>query len=144
MSGREPWRDLLVRLTRGRWGRRQGWPAVPVLDRPWQDTISDERFGWRTRAANLDNSHDFVFAVDYQLCRRCRLGWVEHPYTLPDYQRRGLARAGLVRLRTEHPGLSWHTLGGHSEAPSFWAAVGVDVPGGYQPRDVCPHVTSGA
>jgi hypothetical protein len=85
-----------------------------------------------------------VFEVDYQICPRCRLGWVEQPHTPPRYQRRGLARAGLAALRAEHPGLSWHTLGGYiNDSPDFWDTVGVDVPGGYQPREVCPHVTTG-
>lgn len=143
VSGREPWRDLLKWLTRGRWGVRHGWPVVPVLNTPWQDTISAERSGWRTRGARLDGG-EFAFAVDYQVCSTCRLGWVEQPYTLPDYERRGLASAGLAALRVEHPGLSWHTLGGHfRESRPFWAAVGADVPGGYQQRGVCEHVKAG-
>jgi hypothetical protein len=93
---------------------------ISSAERSAGDARGKERAGYSNVAG---------FAVDYQLCRRCRPGWVEHPYTLPDHQRRGLARAGLVRLRTEHPGPSWPTLGGHSEAPSFWAAVGVDAPG---------------
>jgi hypothetical protein len=85
-----------------------------------------------------------VFAVDYQICRRCRRGWVEQPYTVERYQRCGLASAGLAALRADHPGLSWHTLGGHRHASRpFWAAAGTGVPGGYQQRDVCAHVTTG-
>ncbi|MEV6868426.1 hypothetical protein AB0M44_46535 [Streptosporangium subroseum] len=72
---------------------------------PWQDTISGERTGWRIRAANLNE--EFAFAVDYQICR-CGLGWVEHPHTLPQYQRCGLAGAGLAALRAENPGLLAH------------------------------------
>ncbi len=52
-SGREPGRDAIRWLSRGRWGRRTGWPVVPRLDSPWQDTISGERTGWRQRAAYL-------------------------------------------------------------------------------------------
>jgi hypothetical protein len=95
-SGREPWRDAVGWLSRGRYGRRTGWPRVPRLGTPWQDTISGERRGWRQRAAYLDG-HE-VFAVDYQVCRRCRLGWVEQPYTVERYQRCGLASAGLAAL----------------------------------------------
>jgi hypothetical protein len=139
-SGREPWREVLLRISRGRLGARRGWPVVPLLGTPWQDTISGERPGWRTRAANLDD-HSFVFAVDYRVCGICRIGWVEQPYTNPRFQRCGLAGAGLVALRLEHPGLSWHTLGGHfRESRPFWAAVGAEVPGGYQQRRVCQHV----
>jgi hypothetical protein len=141
-SGREPWREFWQWISRGCLGRRTGWPAVPRLPTPWQDTVSAERIGWRQRAANLDG--DFAFAVDYQVCVRCGLGWVEQPYTLPQYQRCGLATAGLAALRAKYPGLEWHTLGGHiDDSPAFWAAVGADVPGGYQQRDVCPHVASG-
>ncbi|MET8160712.1 hypothetical protein ABZT47_30505 [Sphaerisporangium sp. NPDC005289] len=139
-SGREPWRELLHWVSRGRLGQRRGWPIVPLLGTPWQDTVSAERTGWRRRAAYLDG--ESVFAVDYRLCRRCALGWVEHPYTVPRYQRCGLATAGLAALRREHPRLSWHTLGGHfRESRPFWAAVGAGVQGGYQQRRVCPHVT---
>lgn len=154
-SGREPWRELLLWLTRGRWGRRRTWPVVPRLGTPWQDTVSAERPGWRTRAANLPRQlthggddaafdDDFAFAVDYQICRQCHLGWVEQPYTQPALQRRGLARAGLDALRAEHPGFAWHTLGGHiNGSPPFWDTVGSGVAGGYRPRDVCQHITAG-
>ncbi|MCK9921167.1 hypothetical protein MXD61_04465 [Frankia sp. AgPm24] len=55
-----------------------------------------------------------------------------------------MASAGLAALRADHPGLSWHTLGGHARSSQpFWAAVSTDVPGGYEQRDVCPHVTTG-
>ncbi|MEV7011983.1 hypothetical protein [Streptosporangium sp. NPDC051022] len=141
-SGRQPWREVLQWITGGRLGRRRGWPVVPVLGTPWQDTVSPERTGWRCRAAYLDG--ESAFAVDYRICRRCRLAWVEHPYTPPPYQRCGLARAGLAALRTENPGLSWHTLGGHfRDSRPFWAAVGADVPGGYQQRPLCAHVDAG-
>lgn len=141
-SGREPWRELLQWITRGRLGRRRGWPVVPVLGTPWQDTISAERTGWRSRAAYLNGKS--AVGVDYRICRRCRLGWVEHPYTPPRYRRCGLARAGLAALRTENPDLSWHTLGGHfRDSRPFWAAVGADVPGGYRQRPLCAHIDAG-
>lgn len=104
--------------------------------------MSGERPGWRERSATLDGQT--VFAVDYQVCRRCRLGWVEQPYTDPYVQRCGLAGAGLAALRIEHPGLSWHTLGGHfSDSRAFWTAVGTGVPGGYERRPLCSHVRPG-
>lgn len=56
----------------------------------------------------------------------------------------GLASAGLAALRAEYPGLEWHTLGGHfNDSRAFWAAVGADVPGGYQQRAVCAHISPG-
>jgi hypothetical protein len=132
------------------------WPKVPRLSTPWQDTISGERFGWRQRAANLadpaNREGEFVFAVDYQVCRWCGLGWVELPYTIPRYQRTGLASAGLAALREEFPGLVWHTLGGHlgesrgghlGESRQFWSAVGAWLPGGYHQRELCKHVRPG-
>ncbi|MFC0861691.1 hypothetical protein ACFHYQ_05200 [Sphaerimonospora cavernae] len=141
-SGRQPWGETLRWITGGRLGRRHGWPIVPRLSTPWQDTISAERIGWRMRAANLNG--EFAFAVDYQICGRCRLGWVEQPHTLPRYQRCGLASAGLAALRAENPGLAWHTLGGHfTDSRPFWSTVGTDVPGGYQQRPPCPHISTG-
>lgn len=60
------------------------------------------------------------------------------------YQRCGLATVGLEALCHEHPGLSWHTLGGHfQDSRSFWAAAGAGVPGSYQQRETCPHVPEG-
>jgi hypothetical protein len=141
-SGREPARAVLKWVTRGRLGRQRGWPVVPKLGTPWQDTVSAERPGWRERAAYLHG--EVVFAVDYQVCRRCGLGWVEQPYTEPEYQRCGLAAAGLAAMRAEYPGLEWHTLGGHfRDSEPFWLAVGAGVPGGYQQRDMCPHQGAG-
>ena len=47
-------------------------------------------------------------------------------------------------LRAEYPGLEWHTLGGHvDESRAFWAKVGTGVPGGYQKRGVCSHISQG-
>jgi hypothetical protein len=84
-----------------------------------------------------------VFAVDYRICRRCRSGWVEQPYTCPQYERCGLASAGLAALRCELPGLSWHTLGGHlRESRPFWNAVGATVAGGYRQHPLCQHLSS--
>lgn len=134
----------------GSWRAALRWIGDAVLNRPpesqvafgWGDTASQERPGWRERAAHLDGN--IVFAVDYQPCRRCGLAWVEQPYTDPLYQRCGLARAGLAALRTEHSGLSWHTLGGHlTESHAFWAAVGANVPGGYRQRHLCSHIRLG-
>ncbi|MFI0451932.1 hypothetical protein [Actinomadura sp. 6N118] len=142
VSGREPWREILRWVSRGRLGRRRGWPVVPVLETPWQDTVSAERPGWRERAARLEGEVEFAFAVDYQICRRCCMGWVEQPYTLPEYQRCGLASAGLAALRQEYPGLAWHTLGGHFvDSRPFWDAVGGGVPGGYRQHALCRHVS---
>lgn len=141
-SGREPWREFLQWISRGRLGRRTGRPVVPRLSSPWQDTVSAERTGWRQLAANLNG--ESAFEVDYQVCLRCGLGWVEQPFTLPQYQRCGLASAGLAALRARYPGLEWHTLGDHIDgSPAFWDAADADVPGGYQQRGVCPHVTPG-
>lgn len=128
-------------VTRGRLGRHRVWLPTPRLGTPWEDTACFERAEWRTRAAYVDDTGEPVFEIDYRVCRRCGLGWVELPYTLPPYQRRGLAAAGLDALRQEHPGVSWHTLGGHErDARSFWTAAGQDVPGHYQQRDVCRHI----
>lgn len=138
VPGMKPTQSVLRWLTRGRLGRERDRPAVPRLGTPWQDTVSSERTGWRERAAYLGGEQ--VFAVDYQVCRRCGLGWVEQPYTVEDYQRCGLAAAGLAALRVEYPGLEWHTLGGHfRESEPFWDAVGAGVSGGYRKRHVCSH-----
>lgn len=146
VSSREPLRAFLNLVTRGRVGRRvgrrDGRPSAARLGTPWQDTISGERTGWRQRTAWLGGEE--VFGVDYQICRRCRLGWVEQPYTDEEYQRCGLASAALRALRIEHPGLSWHTLGGHfRDSEPFWSVVGINVPGGYEQREVCPHRRAG-
>jgi hypothetical protein len=138
VSGRGPWRAAL------RWinGAMFNQPSEAFVASGWCDSASQERPGWRERAAHLD--HQTVFAVAYQPCRRCGLAWVEQPYTDPLYQRCGLAGAGLAALRIEHPRLSWHTLGGHlTESQAFWAAVGADVCGGYRQRQLCSHVRLG-
>ena len=98
-------RDFLRWISRGRMGRPRGWPDFRILiDFGWQDTVAPERHGWRCRAAVVDG--ETVFGVDYRICRRCRLGWVEGPHTDEPYLRRGLASTGLTALRGELPGLS--------------------------------------
>lgn len=143
VCGREPWRQALLWISRGRFGRHQAGAVIQTrLSTPWRDTPSWERGGWRTRAAYLDG--DEAFAVDYRTCSRCRLGWVEWPYTSPEYQRCGLASAGLAAVRAENPGLSWSTMGGHErDSRAFWDAAGEGVPGAYRQRDLCEHVTPG-
>jgi GNAT superfamily N-acetyltransferase len=137
-------RAVLRWVTGSRFGQHRAWSSTPRLGTPWEDTACVERADWRTRAAYLDDTDEPVFEIDYRVCRRCRLGWVELPFTLPAYQRRGLATAALAALRTEHPSVSWHTLGGHErDAVPFWTAAGQGVPGGYRQRDRCPHVTVG-
>jgi hypothetical protein len=64
----------------------------------WQDVSSYERPGWRARGAYVAGSSEPVFEIDYEVCQRCGIGWVEQPYTLPAFQRRGLASAGLASL----------------------------------------------
>jgi hypothetical protein len=119
-SGKHPIRSLLVKVSGGRLGRIHGWPVIPDLGAPWQDTISAERLGWRMRSAHTAGAR-FAFAVDYQIYRRCHLGWVEMPHTDPRYQGCRIAAAGLAALRSENPGLSWHTLGGHfTSTRGFW------------------------
>lgn len=83
-----------------------------------------------------------VFGVDYQICRRCRLGWVEEPYTEPRYQRHGIAVTALAALRVENPGIAWHTAGGHL-AGEFWQAAGDGISGAYRQRGPCAHVALG-
>ena len=138
--GGQRYRSLLRHLSGGRRGKRKGPPEIITLATPWQDTASwDRGDDWRTRSANLDG--DEAFGVDYCVCRRCRLGWVEQPHTLPQYKRCGLASAALAQLRAEHPGYTWHTAGGHErDARPFWDAAGQGVSGGYRQARLCEHV----
>jgi hypothetical protein len=78
---------------------------------------------------------DDASGIDYNLCLRCRAGWVEQSFTCPPYQRCGLASAALAQLGTEHPGYAWYTLGEHEHpARQFWNEVGAAVPGGQASR----------
>ena len=141
VSGRTPLRSALYHLTRGRIDRRPR-PTVgelPTVSAPWQDTVSGRYFGWRCRQANLNG--DLVFVVEYVVCPYCNIGWVDKPYTVEEYQRRGLAAAGFATLRNEHPGAAWYTGSGHlGDSRPFWSAVGEGVEGAYRPREMCEHV----
>ncbi|MFI9561567.1 M28 family peptidase [Nonomuraea endophytica] len=97
---RDLWHELLYRPSGRRLYRRYRTPARLPRDAPWTDTPSEARHTWRTRAAYL--AGEFAFGVDYQVCRICKLGWVEDPYTLPKFQRCGLARAALAALRGDY------------------------------------------
>ena len=61
------------------------------------------------------------------------------------HQRCGLAAAALAALRSEYPGLEWHTHGGHfRDVEPFWSAVGTIFGRGYTRRGaICPHRTAG-
>ncbi|UQU67523.1 hypothetical protein COUCH_15165 [Couchioplanes caeruleus] len=79
--------------------------------------------------------------MEYIVCPRCRIGWVDKPYTIERYQHSGLAAAAHRALRAEHPSVAWHTGSGHvSSSKAFWVKVGDGVEGGYLPRKFCPHV----
>jgi hypothetical protein len=115
---------------------QDGVPPRPWVDRP---AGAYEREGWRIRAAYLDS--DVAFEAEYVVCEQCSIGWVESPYTYPGYERRGPASAALRSIRQAHPGLEWHTAGGHfREARPFWSSVGADVPGGYTQQERCHHI----
>ena len=135
---RDRLRRAVIWASQGRFGRRSTWPSVPALEIGWQDNPSDRGMSWRERAAYLNSQP--VFEVDYQVCCRCRAGWVEEPWTEDRYTRCGLAAAGLAALRTEHPGFSWYTAGGHMpDSEPFWRAVAAGVPGAYQHHEICAH-----
>lgn len=69
-------------------------------------------------------------------------GVEEQPLTAPRHQRSRLATAGLAALRSEHPSLKRHTLGGHILGSlEFWVAVEEGVPSGYQQQPPCPHAS---
>jgi hypothetical protein len=140
--GREPIWTVIYDLTRGLIDRRPRYTTgqLPTLNSPWQDTDSGRYFRWRCRQANLHGGQAFV--VEYVVCPRCRVGWVDKPYTIERYQRGGLATAALRALRAEHPGMAWHTGSGHMRSSkAFWAAVGAGVEGAYRQRELCIHVS---
>jgi hypothetical protein len=131
-------RSVLERLKSRLWDLLEKGLEIEQPTAGWLDAWSRNRPSWRVRAAHLHG--DEIFGVDYNTCRRCRLGWVEEPAAPEPYRRCGLARAALAALRSENPGLQWHTLGGHlSDAVPFWEAAAVGVPGGYTKHSICPH-----
>lgn len=62
VSGRQGWREALRWISRGRLGRRTGWPSVPQLDTPWRDTVSAER----SRCPALPVRRVFAWFGDYE------------------------------------------------------------------------------
>jgi hypothetical protein len=77
------WRD---------WIRRWAYPEFYCFDRPaapprsWLDRPAGhyERTGWRIRAAYVGS--DLAFEVEYVVCDRCEIGWVESPYSYEGYK----------------------------------------------------------
>jgi hypothetical protein len=138
---RTPFQTVLNWLSKGRLGHAQWHPEVAEgLSTPWRDTPAYGRPQWRERAAYLGEEE--VFAVDYIVCARCSTGWVEAPYTHDDYTRCGLATAGLAAIRSDYPQFTWHTAGGHfRDSEAFWSANGHDVPGAYEQRPRCAHLS---
>jgi hypothetical protein len=82
--------------------------------------------------------------LDYRICRRCKLGWIESPYTPPRYQRCGLASAAWPRCDVSIlccRGTPWAaTSAHHARSELGWAPV----QDGYQQRPMCPRVNSWA
>lgn len=132
------WRDRLRRWAHPESYRFDGTATPP---KPWVDRPAGayERTGWRIRAAYCDS--ELAFEVEYVICEPCQIGWVESPYSYEGYKRCGLASAALEALRYAHPGVEWHTGGGHfRESEPFWNSVSADVPGGYTRKDRCRHL----
>lgn len=120
------------------WGLLEQQLGIEQPAAGWLDAWSQNRPSWRVRAARLHG--DEIFGVDYTVCHRCRLAWVEEPATHEPYRRCGLAKAALAALSGEHHSMQWHTLGGHlSDAVPFWGAVAAGVPGGYTKHPICRH-----
>lgn len=131
-------RSIPERVKSRLWGLLEQQLGIEEPTVGWLDAWSRNRPGWRVRAVRLHN--DEIFGVDYNTCHRCRLAWVEEPATPGPYRRCGLAKAALAALRGEHPGMQWHTLGGHlSDAIPFWEVVAAGVPGGYTKHPICRH-----
>jgi hypothetical protein len=139
LRGENPGARSITERTKSRlWGLLEQRLGIEQPTAGWLDAWSRNRPSWRVRAARLHD--DEIFGVDYNICRRCGLAWVEEPATSEAYRRCGLAKAAFAALCAEHPSMRWHTLGGHlSEAIPFWEVVAVGVPGGYAKYPICRH-----
>lgn len=105
------WRDLLRRWVdpASYHFDRTTTPPKPRVDRP---VGYYERTGWRIRAAYVRSN--LASEVQYVVCDPRKIVWVEAHHSYEDYKRYGLASAALQSLRQVHPGVRWHTGGGHS------------------------------
>jgi hypothetical protein len=78
--------------------------------------------------------------VDFQICRPCKLGWVEQPYTDRRISGADSPQRPCAPCASSILVLAGTILGGHfRDSEPFWSAVGINVPGGYEQRKVCPH-----
>ena len=116
-AGNPAQRTALQRARSWWWGALEGADSrrVPESGMLWRDAWSQERVGWRERAAFLNGDELF----DYETCRRCKLGWVEQSTTHREKHRRcGLCRCAVwPRLPSGHCATSIRDCNGtHSAA----------------------------
>ena len=103
----------------------------------------------RQHAIRRDTAWRDTKALGFRICRPQQRATAHTPTAplvmLTTVLTTALETDGTGRTqRTLYPGLEWHTLGGQfNDSRAFWAAVGAGVPGGYQQRDVCAHITPG-
>ncbi len=136
VSGKEPWCDLVRWLNRGQYGQRHGWPEVPQLDAPWQDTSrlnGSAGSGPRTSTEKRPSPSTMrsAAAAGSNSLSPCpatsNADWPprDPPHCAPNTP-------------------AWHTLGGLFDGSGpFWTAAGTGAYlAGYQQRDSCLHITA--
>ncbi|WP_145777230.1 hypothetical protein [Micromonospora olivasterospora] len=62
-----------------------------------------------------------VGRVDYQVCERCRRGYLRKISVDGAYKGYGIGTRGLLRLYRRHPGYDWRTSTQYATAGTFWA-----------------------
>jgi hypothetical protein len=63
------------------WKQRMVVRSNPAGQPWWRDSKPGRELGWRQLTVLLGD--EVLLEVDYRVCRRCRLGWVDHPPPIP-------------------------------------------------------------
>lgn len=91
----------------------------------------------------FDQNERHVGKVYFRACQVCRQAWIGKISIYHPYDRRGLGRLLLVRLRAAFPDHSWNTSVQMTNARPFWRKIALESGQPYAAMPgTCEHATS--
>jgi hypothetical protein len=89
----------------------------------------------------LDPCHRLVGSLKYQVCRLCRMGYIDNIAVAIHWQGQGLARHAVHTALATCAGYTWSTSRQSSEGRRFFLAMADETEVAFPPAGVrCPHI----